>query len=76
MTHSQSDSVKRIKVWTKAPRGKRGFLFELRQLFFATPSQGTQFLFELRPGVKYAELLLGMGKLKIVLDRPSLNDAL
>ena len=75
MTHSQSDSVKRIKVWTKAPRGKRGFLFELRQLFLATPSQGTQFLFELR-GVKYAELLLGMGKLKIVLDRPSLTDAL
>ena len=75
MTHSQSDSVKRIKVWTKAPRGKRGFLFESRQLFLATPSQGTQFLLEL-PGVKYAELLLGMGKLKIVLDCPSLNDAL
>ena len=75
MTHSQSDSVKRIKVWTKAPRGKTGFLFELRQLFLATPSQGTQFLFKL-PGVKYAELLLGMGKLKIVLDRLSLNDAL
>ena len=75
MTHSQSDSVKRIKVWTKAPRGKRGFLFELGELFLATPSRGTQFLFE-SPGVKYAELLPGMGKLKIVLNRPSLNDVL
>lgn len=57
MTLSQSDSVKRIKVWTKAPRGKRGFLFELGELFLATPSQGTQFLFEL-PGVKYYSINL------------------
>lgn len=75
MTLSQSDSVRRIKVWTKAPGDKRGFLFELGELFLATPSRATQFLFEL-PGVKYAELLLGTGKLKIVLNRPSLNDAL
>ena len=75
MTLSQSDSVKRIKVWTKAPRVKKGLLFQLRELFLAIPSRGTQFLFELS-GVKFAELLLGKGKLKIVLNRPSLNDAL